>query len=272
MIERICTQCGKKYSTYPSVNLYFCSHRCSSDWRRGRTWGEIFKTADKMHKNMKGRRHSPDTEFKKGWQNTERGKEIIKKRVKKLSSGMSKPEQTMVRIIEEQNLPFKFVGDGKLIIGSKCPDFIFIDDGRKIIEVFSDYWHRDDIVKYWHQTEEGCRFYYELFGYNVLVIWQHEFKDVKKVIDKIQGFMSTTLEFDIPKNTKENFDMLCNQEFNGNAGLTLKAILDYFLTDAKYIDLLERIMYLEQSRDKQEKSDEIKTLGGKVVKKKGDKK
>lgn len=51
---------------------------------------------------------------------------------------------------------FTFVGDGKVIIGGKNPDFIN-EKNKKLIEVYGDYWHKgqnpqdriDYFVKFW---------------------------------------------------------------------------------------------------------------------------
>lgn len=230
MIKRICKQCHKEYDTFPSINHFFCSHKCSVDWKRGRTWQELYKNASEMIKQRKGKRVSIKTEFKKGWQNTTEGQELIARRAKKISSKQSNAEKIAIRIIEENGLPFNFVGDGKLIIGTKNPDFIYFGEGRKIIEIFSDYWHREDIAKYWHQTEEGCILYYDIMDYNVLIIWEKELKNPEKVVAKIKEFMNTTLEFEnVPKDVREKFLQLSKEEFDGNTGMCLKYLFDCFI-------------------------------------------
>jgi len=228
-IKRKCKYCKEEYLTYPSINLFFCSKDCMYKWRKGKTWHEIFENSKKMIEERKGKRYSIDTEFKKGWQYTERGKEIIKKRTVKLGKELSKVEQQAIRLFEDYKIPFDFVGDGKLIVGSKNPDFIYRNNGKKIIEIYSDYWHRKDICKYWHQTEEGAILYYEVFGYNCLVIWEKELKeDPKKVVSKIRKFIDTTLEIDIPKSIKKRFLEILNGEFEGNYGMLLKKLVEVY--------------------------------------------
>ena len=39
---------------------------------------------------------------------------------------------------------YKYVGDGKRIIGGMCPDFIHQDGTFKVIELFGDYWHKGE--------------------------------------------------------------------------------------------------------------------------------
>jgi hypothetical protein len=66
-----------------------------------------------------------------------------------------------------------------LIIGSKCPDFWNGD--HKVIELFGDFWHRE------HNPEDWIN-YYKKWGYNCLVIWEHELKDINSVKLKVKQF------------------------------------------------------------------------------------
>jgi hypothetical protein len=110
--------------------------------------------------------------------------EFIKKRLKGLIKSPNKPEQKLINIINRNNLPYKYVGNGEIIIGFKNPDFLNINGEKKIIEVFGDYWHNNYKTK-WHQTEEGCKKYYSKYGLSTLVIWEHELDDENKIINKI---------------------------------------------------------------------------------------
>lgn len=76
---------------------------------------------------------------------------------------------------------WKFVGDGQLIIGNKCPDFANINGQKKLIELFGDYWHRGE------DPQEKIEHYKE-YGFDCLVIWQHELENKEAVITKIKMF------------------------------------------------------------------------------------
>lgn len=39
---------------------------------------------------------------------------------------------------------WEYVGNGQLIIGGKCPDFVNINGKKQIIEVFGEYWHKEE--------------------------------------------------------------------------------------------------------------------------------
>jgi hypothetical protein len=59
----------------------------------------------------------------------------------------NKPESIILSILE-QLYPneYRFVGDGKVVIAGKIPDFININGQKKIIELFGDYWHEGERI------------------------------------------------------------------------------------------------------------------------------
>lgn len=61
---------------------------------------------------------------------------------------------------------FKFVGDGKLLIGTRNPDFVH-KKKRLIIEAMAGYWHP--------KSDEPHRIkHYKKHGYKCLVIWRQD--------------------------------------------------------------------------------------------------
>jgi len=79
---------------------------------------------------------------------------------------------------------YKFVGEGKdrdFIIAGKCPDFVNINGQKKIIELFGEHVHEIE--------EEQQRI--DLFanhGYQTLIIWYNELKDMDKLKTKVLEF------------------------------------------------------------------------------------
>jgi len=285
-----CDECGKIFSVLKSKLKYnkfnFCSMGCKNKSEKFKEYiGNQIKNSEKYKeaiKNptriyVKGIHNSPNTEFKKGWQNTEMGKETIKKRAKSLGKNISKPEKFMIELINKNKLPFNFVGDGQFMVDTKIPDFIYLEKGKKVIEVFSDYWHRNDIAKYWHQTEEGTKKYYQERGYNVLIIWEKEIKknDKNELILKIKKFLDDTLEIEnVPKQTYEEFNKFSEQYFNGEKGLLLKwcleQALEYQAMKSTFFEnmnfKLNNILEIVSQNEKQEKDKVIKTLSGRELK------
>mgnify|MGYP001559253663 FL=1 len=80
------------------------------------------------------------------------------------------PELTLLKIIRKNNLPFDYVGDGKVWINKFNPDFLNRKE-RLIIEVFGDYWHNREDVKI--RDIERINNYFK-YGYKLLIIWEHE--------------------------------------------------------------------------------------------------
>jgi len=73
--------------------------------------------------------------------------------------------------------------DGNTDIIYKNPDFK-VKGQNKLIEVFGDYWHKDDDPEYWYKVWKDN-------GYELLVIWEHEIKnDLEKVLIKIANFIN----------------------------------------------------------------------------------
>lgn len=103
----------------------------------------------------------------------------------------TKPERILIKIIEEYRLPFKYVGNGQVILGGLNPDFINVNGKKQIIEVFGDYWHRRPNLKY-HQSEEGRKNVYSQFGYNTMILWEDEIcsakaNDIAKKLVQFEG-------------------------------------------------------------------------------------
>lgn len=64
-----------------------------------------------------------------------------------LKATMQRPtsyEQKIIDVINEYNFPFKYVGDGEVIIGFKNPDFIDTNNQNLLIEVYAKFWHPPD--------------------------------------------------------------------------------------------------------------------------------
>lgn len=69
---------------------------------------------------------------------------ILKKVIKSNNLKPNKKEKLLTKLLNKI-LPneYKYVGSGKIIIGSFIPDFININGQKKIIEFFGDYWHKN---------------------------------------------------------------------------------------------------------------------------------
>lgn len=146
------------------------------------------KTPTEEHKQnisqaKKGIHTSPATEFKKGHQQSKTARQkmsLVKKRriandpeyVKRLIENLktaynhpNKAEIRLLKILQDINPAWRYVGDGSLVIDGKCPDFT--DDNGHLIELFGAYWHEPD------EEQERVGFFNER-GFDCRVIWDHE--------------------------------------------------------------------------------------------------
>lgn len=113
---------------------------------------------------------------------------------KKLLEGLAPkpnvPERKLIKIICENNLPFNFVGDGKIWFKGENhsfnPDFLS-KNPKHIIEIYGEYHH--NLTKNKIKHEERIKTY-ESYGYKTLVIWSKELKDEKNIINKIRDFIN----------------------------------------------------------------------------------
>ncbi len=104
------------------------------------------------------------------------------KLIKSLNIRPNKTEMKFNNILDElQPNEWKYVGDGQLIIGNKCPDFANINGKKKLIELYGDYWHRG-------QNSEDRKKIFRKFGYDTLVIWEHELNNLEILKNKIEAF------------------------------------------------------------------------------------
>jgi len=124
--------------------------------------------------------------WKKLWQNKNFSKKTLKAIFKALKLKPNKSEKLLNKMLN-QLLPnqYKFVGDGKVILGSFCPDFINCNGKKKIIELYGDYWHN---LSDWKKRDKRRLIAYNKLGYKTLIIWEHELKDLTKVKEKILLF------------------------------------------------------------------------------------
>lgn len=77
---------------------------------------------------------------------------------------------------------WKYVGNGEIILFSKSIDWININGKKEIIEFFGEHWHEKG-------DEEKRINYFKQFGWDCLVIWQHELKEENLVVSKVKDFM-----------------------------------------------------------------------------------
>ena len=87
---------------------------------------------------------------------------------------------------------WKYTGDFSTIINGKNPDFINVNGQKKIIEYNGTHWHQNDIPG----RREAV---FAEHGYDTLVIWDKELKDIDRVKFRINKFQRKENPYSIHK-------------------------------------------------------------------------
>lgn len=178
--------------------------------KRGFQKGHLQFNSGRTH-IKKGERRGIKTEFKKGnklpekylkilriktkerWKNPQYKEKVMKKVMDAQHLKPNKPETLLSNLIKENNLPFHYVGDGQIIVGGKCPDFI-CNPTKKVILLHGDYWHyfkpkKLNLLLTREQVEENDKSHYRNFFFDCLIIWENELRNTQEVINKINKFL-----------------------------------------------------------------------------------
>lgn len=137
-----------------------------------------------------GKKHTEEAKKKmsKSGQKKFMDLEFRKKFYKTTAQRPSGPEKRLIPIVKP--LGYEYVGDHKPHgwVGGKNPDFINRQKMR-IIELFGDFWHSEKRTGIPEEQHEHERIdFFKQYGYNTLVIWQSELKDIERVVEKIVEF------------------------------------------------------------------------------------
>jgi len=162
--------CGREMN-YRSTFCFECSykHRIKKHYYCIDCNKEITKTAKRCS----------SCSSKKNW------KENIFSRKKLLKSLLKTPNKQELKLNRLLSKDYKFVGDGKVILGGFNPDFINVNGQKKIIELFGDYWHK---LPNYIKRDKRRLIEYKKLGYKTLVIWEHELEDINILNKKLLEF------------------------------------------------------------------------------------
>jgi len=161
-------------------------------------WASLTEKERKRHRSIKTKKLWEDPEYakavsdgcKKRWEDPEYAA--------KCSTwnpgwqGINKPETELLNLLNRLSPnTFKYCGDGTKWINRKNPDFIRVDGKKKqVVELFGDYWHSEEVIgldKKEHQ-EQRINIFGDV-GHDCLIIWEHELKNKKGMIKKLNKFI-----------------------------------------------------------------------------------
>ena len=97
-------------------------------------------------------------------------------------NGPNGSELKLLFLLEELRLPYAYNGNAEiLIVGGKASDYVNVNGQKKLVELYGDYWHRGD-------NPQKRIDYFAKFGFQTLVIWEHELADPEAVKQKLLEF------------------------------------------------------------------------------------
>jgi len=173
-----CKSCGKIFEALIAIHRKYCSKSCAA---RNKIMPEEAK--NKIRLAQTGIPETPEAKesvrlgvLKKWCYDPEYARRVFSTR------GKSRDEEKLYEMLEI-NFPgyWHYVGNGRIVIGGKVPDFVNEED-KKIIELYGDYYHKG-------QNPQDRINYFKIYGFNCIVIWVSEFKrDKNKVLDRVSEF------------------------------------------------------------------------------------
>jgi G:T-mismatch repair DNA endonuclease (very short patch repair protein) len=193
-------KCGRKINVHTAL---YGSGECIHCFNKYRIF--TTKTLQKMKKShmglFKGEKHplfgthpSKNTRKKLSkasleyWQNKEYREKTIQASMLGRSLAPNVPEKELNKLLGND---YKFVGDGKVILGGFNPDFINCNGQKKIVELYGCYWHKCKTCGFGNgkrPIDAGRLKEYKKLGYSTLIVWEHELKDIDKLTNRLMEF------------------------------------------------------------------------------------
>ena len=103
--------------------------------------------------------------------------EFAKKMFKAIAKKPTNPERIWKEIaIDNNSLPFKYTGDGEVVIGGRCPDFIHLTK-KIVVEVFGKAYHAPLFAFFnvdYSRTYKGTIEHYKQHGYKCIIFWDRD--------------------------------------------------------------------------------------------------
>lgn len=119
------------------------------------------------------------------WGNPEKAAEMLRNSRIVTGCKLNNCERQVETILNEMYPGvWEFVGDGTKVIYRYCPDFINEKD-KLILEFFGGYWHNRTGEK---ERDAKRIEAFSRYGYETIVIWENELKDIEAVKNKIRNF------------------------------------------------------------------------------------
>jgi G:T-mismatch repair DNA endonuclease (very short patch repair protein) len=162
----------------------------SEEWRRKAglaKMGERNPMKNPVHakKMADSKRGRPNPKHKEYWRLHK--EEQLRKMMVGEHKRPNKLELRLIGLIRRNGLQFRYVGNWELLVGGRCPDFGSTNGRKQLIELFGDYWHTEKA----RETASERIAHFKRFGYDTLIVWEHDLLDEDATLKKISDFASS---------------------------------------------------------------------------------
>jgi len=184
-----CIDCGVKVSRIGVLRCYDCN---LLNIKKNKKPKRKFYCLDcKKEVSIKRVKRCRSCSAKKRWKSINYKNKLMKSISLSLKVKINKLEKELYNLLKKI-LPneYKFVGNGKIILGGFNPDFINVNGQKKVLEFFGCYWHKCPKCDFGKRLEKDKRRLktYKSYGYKTLIVWEHELEDLPKLKEKILEF------------------------------------------------------------------------------------
>lgn len=142
------------------------------------------ETRDKIRVKLIGQGKKPETIIKLREKSKEKWENLDYQELQKKGRNI-KPNRIEIKLMDFledfQSGEWKYVGNFEFWIGGKNPDFMNTNGNKKLIELYGNYWHKGE------NPQERID-HFKQYGFDTLVIWEKELKDLNKVKEKLVEF------------------------------------------------------------------------------------
>lgn len=76
-----------------------------------------------------------------------------------------------------------------MVLGGKVPDFVNMNGKKKLIELYSDYWHDSKQFPGRQSPQERIDYFKQFGNWDTLIVWEHELKNEAVLKQKLQTFV-----------------------------------------------------------------------------------
>jgi len=157
-----------------------------TEFKKGmKPWNTGKPCSDETKAKLKGQKRSGEVRLKMS--NAKKGKPLSAEHIRKVLTRRTPTslEKKFQNIVDKNNLPYKFVGDGSFMIERKNPDFINTNGHKIAIEVYARYYklRHKETVQEWMDEREAI---FNKYGWSVIFFDETQVNE-KNVVKQLQA-------------------------------------------------------------------------------------